>query len=64
MPSDSHGASGRRHSIVNWRVLEGRREVFSDYQKLQCEIYIRDHKGKGERGEKLRLIPPNRAGRR
>lgn len=58
MPSDRKGGRGRS-AIYNWRVKEGNREVFCWPQKFKCQQYIHEHNGKGERGDKLRLIPPN-----
>ncbi len=58
MPSDKRGGRGRS-AIYNWRVKAGKKEVFSDPVKQKCKDYVRDHDGKGENGEKLKLIPPN-----
>lgn len=58
MPSDKRGGRGRS-AIYNYRVKAGNKEVFSHPQKGKCAEYIRQHNGKGENGEKLRLIPPN-----
>ena len=58
MPSDKIGGRGRS-AIVKYRVKAGNKEVFSHLVKQKCMEYIRDHKGKGENGEKLKLVPPN-----
>ena len=57
MPSSIHSGRGRS-SIPQWRVKAGNKEVFSDFVKQKCEIFIRENKGKVN-GIKLRLIPPN-----
>ena len=62
MPSDKHHGRGRS-AIVNWRVKAGNREVFSDPSKTKCETFVRENGGKLD-GNKLRLIPPNKAGHR
>ena len=58
MPSDKMGGRGRS-AIYNWRVLAGKKEVFSDPFKRKCTQYIRDNDGKDKDGVKLRLISPN-----
>lgn len=57
MPSAVYGGRGRS-SIPQWRVKAGNKEVFADFVKQKCEIFIREHGGKLN-GKKLRLIPPN-----
>lgn len=58
MPSATvHG--GRRTQIPIWRVKAGKKDIFGSTRKFDCEIFIRDNKGKLD-GVKLRLIPPNK----
>lgn len=54
-----NGGRGRS-SIPQWRVKAGNKEVFADFVKQKCEIFIRENNGKID-GKKLRLIPPNRS---
>lgn len=49
---------GRRTAIHNWRVLAGKKEVYSREKKIDCENFIRANKGKLD-GVTLRLIRPN-----
>lgn len=56
MPSDKHHGRGRS-AIYNWRVKAGKKDVFSDGKKMNCEIFIKEHKS--EYKVKLRLVPPN-----
>ena len=56
MPSDHYGGRGR-NIIYNWRVKNGKNEVFSNPNRGNCVQWIRDHQK--EYTKKLRLIPPN-----
>jgi hypothetical protein len=56
MPSDKR-SGGRRTAIYKWRVKHGKKDVFSDEKKVNCEIFIREHQS--EYKYKLKLIPPN-----
>jgi hypothetical protein len=67
VPSDRRGGRGRS-GIVTWRVLAGKREVFSDPLMSACERWIREHGGFAEvpadgggrtKRAKLRLVRPN-----
>jgi len=56
MPSDKR-SGGRRTAICKWRVKHGKKDVFSDEKKINCEIFIREHQSKYK--NKLKLISPN-----
>jgi len=62
MPSDAR-AGGRCTAIVSWRVKAGKKDVFSSEKRGACDEFVRRNGGKVG-GVKLRLVPPNRAGRR
>ena len=62
MPSDGR-RYGRVTEVVSWRVKAGRRDVFSAEKRTACDQFVRENNGKID-GIKLRVVPPNRAGRR
>ena len=53
MPSDKRGGRGRC-GVYNWRVKEGKKEVFSNPTKFACKTFINENKDR-----KLKLVPPN-----
>lgn len=62
VPSYVRGSRGRAE-VVSWRVKAGKRDVFSSEKRSACDQFVRDHGGKID-GVKLRVVPPNRGGRR
>ena len=56
MPSALRGGRGRS-AIPFYRVKCGNKEVFKDFVKYKCTIWIKEHQK--EYDLKLRLIKPN-----
>ena len=46
-----------RGAIVNWRVKCGKKDVFSDYVKMNCRIFIKENQKNFK--QKLKLVAPN-----